>query len=99
MDAGIDQLDNVAVAGEVSTQEVVEHWVEEVVGEGIDKHGHQEDPGLVPGAQPVVLIRRLFCIELYDRQDDHIHQMPNDVHYEAQALVDVLSVVSLQEPD
>ena len=88
-----------AIAGEVPTQEVVENWVEEVVGKRVDKHGHQEDRGLAPGAQPVVLIRRLLCIELYDRQDDHIHQMPNDVHYEAQALVDVLSVVSLQEPD
>ena len=99
MEEGIDQLHNVAIAGEVSTQEVVEHRVEEVVGEGVDKHGHQEDPGLVPGAQSVVLIRGLFCIELYDRQDDHIHQMPNDVHYEAKALVYILSVVSLQEPD
>jgi hypothetical protein len=25
----------------------------------------------------------LFCIKLNDRQDDHIHQMPNDVHDEA----------------
>lgn len=88
-----------AVAGEVYAQEVVQHWVEEVVGERVDKHGHQEDPGLVPGAHSVVLLRGQFCIELYDRQDDHVHQMANDVHDEAKTLEDVLSVVSLQEPD
>ena len=40
MNEGIGQLIDVALIGEVSAQEVVEHWVEEIVCEGVNKHGY-----------------------------------------------------------
>ena len=88
---------NVASFRKVSAKKVVQYWVKKVIGEGVNEHGELEVPGLVPRTNSIVLERRFLSIELDDREDDHVHEMTQEVQNETQAFVNVFSIISLKK--
>jgi hypothetical protein len=89
----IYKLDDVHLRGYIAPEKFVQCWIEKVISERIQEHGHQKDETLTWQAIIFVSARRMLDY----RDNNHVELMPNKVENETQSFVDVFRIFSLKK--